>query len=102
MGETTHAAMIPRARRRAVHVRARAALAATLGIAGLAGAAGAAALVAAASPAAGAAVERELAVMGTALRMRIEARDRAAALRASEAALAALAATEARLSTWRD
>ena len=102
MRETTHAAMIPRARRRAVRARAALALATTLGSAGLAGAAGAAALVGAAPPAASAAVERQLAVMGTALRMRIEARDRAAALRASEAALAALAATEARLSTWRD
>ena len=93
----THAAMTPRARRRAarsapVRARARAALAmATLGIAAVAP-----------SPAAGVAVERELAVMGTALRMRIEAGDRAAALRASEAVLAALAETEARLSTWRD
>src|SRR5688500_16512298 len=103
MGETTHATMIPRARRRAARAAARTALAmATLAIAALAGAAGAAALVGTPPPAAGAAVERELAVMGTALRMRIEAGDRAAALRASEAALAALAGTEARLSTWRD
>ena len=64
----THAAMTPRARRRdarsaPVRARARAALAmAILGIAAVAP-----------PPAAGVAVERELAVMGTALRMRIEA-----------------------------
>jgi thiamine biosynthesis lipoprotein len=48
------------------------------------------------------AVERRLGVMGTELEIRVEAGDRAAALDASEAAVRALEATEARLSTWRD
>jgi thiamine biosynthesis lipoprotein len=41
-------------------------------------------------------------LMGTALEIEVEARDRAAALAASEKAVAALEAAEARLSTWRD
>ncbi len=45
-------------------------------------------------------VERQLALMGTSLTIEIEAVDRAAALAASEAALRALEAAEARLSTW--
>jgi thiamine biosynthesis lipoprotein len=48
------------------------------------------------------AVERRLGLMGTELEIRVEAGDRAAALDASEAAVRALEATEARLSTWRD
>jgi FAD:protein FMN transferase len=47
-------------------------------------------------------VERRLALMGTELALEIEAVDRATALAASERAVAALEATEARLSTWRD
>ena len=47
-------------------------------------------------------VERRLGLMGTTLKLTVEARDRAAALAASERAVAALEATEARLSTWRD
>jgi FAD:protein FMN transferase len=47
-------------------------------------------------------VERRLGLMGTTLELTVEARDRAAALAASERAVAALEATEARLSTWRD
>jgi FAD:protein FMN transferase len=50
----------------------------------------------------GATVERRLALMGTALSISVEAADRATALAASERAVAALAAAEARLSTWRD
>jgi thiamine biosynthesis lipoprotein len=46
-------------------------------------------------------VERRLMVMGTELTVRVEADSRLAALRASEAAVGALEATEARLSTWR-
>ena len=49
-----------------------------------------------------AAVERRLAMMGTALEIRVEAADRDQALAASERAVAALEAAEARLSTWRD
>jgi thiamine biosynthesis lipoprotein len=62
------------------------------------------ALVGLAAPwlAAGAAVEREVALMGTVLRMTINAETRAAALAASERALAVLDAAELRLSTWRD
>jgi|GEM_PF-197342 len=45
-------------------------------------------------------VERTLFLMGTRAELRIEAGDRGAALRASEAAVRALEATEARLSTW--
>jgi thiamine biosynthesis lipoprotein len=48
------------------------------------------------------AVERRLGVMGTELEARVEAGDRAAALDASEVAVRALEAAEARLSTWRD
>lgn len=102
MSESTHAAMTPRARRRVARAARAAAATATLALAVLAGAAGAREHRGVPAPATGDAVERELAVMGTALRMRIEAGDRAAALRASEAAFAALAETEARLSTWRD
>jgi len=46
-------------------------------------------------------VEREAYVMGTRLRLRIAAPDRAVALSGSEAALAAVEEMEARLSTWR-
>jgi thiamine biosynthesis lipoprotein len=49
-----------------------------------------------------AAVERRLAIMGTALEIRVEAADRDQALAASERAVAALEAAEDRLSTWRD
>jgi len=58
------------------------------------------------APAAGAeepaVVERRVALMGTELRLAVEAADRAAALAASELAVAAVEAAEARLSTWRD
>lgn len=47
-------------------------------------------------------LERRLSVMGTSLDIAIEAADRATALAASERAVAALEAAEARLSTWRD
>ncbi len=47
-------------------------------------------------------VERHLAMMGTSLAVVVEADRRATALAASERAVAALEATEARLSTWRD
>ena len=49
------------------------------------------------------AIERRLALMGTSLgvEVEVEAADRAAALAASERAVAALEAAEARLSTWR-
>jgi thiamine biosynthesis lipoprotein len=47
-------------------------------------------------------VERRLGAMGTWLTLEVAARDRAAALAASEAAVRAIAACEARLSTWRD
>jgi FAD:protein FMN transferase len=47
-------------------------------------------------------VERRLALMGTGLTLEVEAPDRATALAASEAAVRALEATEARLSTWRE
>jgi len=46
-------------------------------------------------------VERRLALMGTALAVTVEAGDRAAGLAASERAIAAIEAAEARLSTWR-
>ncbi|MGE3175771.1 MAG: FAD:protein FMN transferase [Planctomycetota bacterium] len=46
-------------------------------------------------------VERTVAAMGTWLDMQVTADDRATALRASEAAVAAVEACEARLSTWR-
>ena len=45
-------------------------------------------------------VERRLQSMGTTLRVEVRAADRATALRASEAAVRALEATERRLSTW--
>lgn len=48
----------------------------------------------------GARVEREAYVMGTVLRARVVAADRETAIRASEAALAAVRRTEALLSTW--
>jgi thiamine biosynthesis lipoprotein len=48
------------------------------------------------------AVERRLLMMGTALEIRVEAPDREQALLASEHAVAALEAAEARLSTWRE
>lgn len=47
-------------------------------------------------------MERHLVLMGTTLDLRVEAADRAGALRASEAAVRALEEAEARLSTWRD
>jgi thiamine biosynthesis lipoprotein len=47
-------------------------------------------------------VERRLALMGTSLSFSVEATDRATALAASERAVAALEAAEARLSTWRN
>lgn len=53
------------------------------------------------SPSAGAWIEREAYAMGTLLRIRVEAPDRPAAVRASEAALAAVQETEDLLSTWR-
>lgn len=46
-------------------------------------------------------VERRLAAMGTTLELSVQARDRTTALLASEAAVRAVAAVEARLSTWR-
>ncbi len=53
-----------------------------------------------AQAAATATVERTLYLMGTRAELRVEATDRAAALAASEAAVQALEASEARLSTW--
>jgi FAD:protein FMN transferase len=47
-------------------------------------------------------VERRLGAMGTELDVKVEAENRAAALAASEAAVRALEAAEARLSTWRE
>jgi FAD:protein FMN transferase len=47
-------------------------------------------------------VERRVMLMGTALDLEIEAANRPAALEASERAVEALEAAEARLSTWRD
>ncbi len=47
-------------------------------------------------------VERRLALMGTRLDLTVEAPDRAIALAASEKAVGALEAAEARLSTWRE
>ncbi|HSU84067.1 MAG TPA: FAD:protein FMN transferase [Thermoanaerobaculia bacterium] len=47
-------------------------------------------------------VERRVMLMGTALDIEVEAADRPAALAASERAVEALEAAEARLSTWRD
>ena len=52
-------------------------------------------------PAAEVALERRIASMGTACDLEVRAGSRADALEASEAALRALAAVEARLSTWR-
>jgi len=46
-------------------------------------------------------VVRRLAAMGTGLVLEVEAAERATALRASEAAVRAIEAAEARLSTWR-
>jgi thiamine biosynthesis lipoprotein len=48
------------------------------------------------------AVERRLVLMGTEAEVRVVARDRAAALAGSEAAVRALEAAEARLSTWSE
>ncbi len=67
----------------------------------LAGAAAASA-AAPASNAPGERVERRLSLMGTSLELSIEAADRAAALAASERAVAALEAAAVRLSTWGD
>jgi thiamine biosynthesis lipoprotein len=50
----------------------------------------------------GATVERRLVLMGTVLELAVTAGDRPAALAASERAVAALEAAEARLSTWRE
>lgn len=47
-------------------------------------------------------VTRRVMLMGTALDLEVEATDRAAALAASEKAVEAIEAAEARLSTWRD
>ena len=47
-------------------------------------------------------VERRVMLMGTALDVEVEAADRRTGLAASERAIAALEAAEARLSTWRD
>lgn len=47
-------------------------------------------------------VERRLMMMGTSLEITVEATDRERALAASERAVAALEAAEARLSTWRE
>jgi thiamine biosynthesis lipoprotein len=47
-------------------------------------------------------IERRVMLMGTALDVEVEATDRPAALAASERAVEALEAAEARLSTWRD
>ncbi len=60
-----------------------------------------AALVTVSAVPAQAAVERTVAAMGTWLDLRVSAADRASALSASEAAVQAVAAVEARLSTWR-
>ena len=49
----------------------------------------------------GATVERHVVAMGTSLRLTVTGADRTAALRASEAAVRAVEATEQRLSTWR-
>lgn len=49
-----------------------------------------------------AAVTRRVPLMGTTLEITVEGPDRSAALHAGEAAVRALEATEARLSTWRD
>jgi FAD:protein FMN transferase len=57
-------------------------------------------LLCAAAPAA--TVERRLGVMGTSLGLEVEATDRSTALGASERAVRALEATEARLSTWHE
>ncbi len=81
---------------RGVRPRAGCALAALLGLAG--------AVTAAPPPVVSprpAVVERRLALMGTALAVTVEAGDRAAGLAASERAVAAVEAAEARLSTWR-
>jgi FAD:protein FMN transferase len=51
---------------------------------------------------AGELVERRVILMGTALDLAVEAPDRARALAASEKAVTAVAAAEARLSTWRE
>lgn len=47
-------------------------------------------------------VERRVLMMGTRLDLRVEAADRALALAASQKIVAAMAAVEGRLSTWRD
>jgi len=56
----------------------------------------------ASAPPRAATVERRVMSMGTSLEIEVEAADRAAALAASERALEALEAAEARLSTWRE
>lgn len=58
-------------------------------------------LLASLSTPAGALVERSVGLMGTELRIVVEATDRAAALAAGERAVRALEEAEARLSTWR-
>lgn len=68
----------------------------------VAGACNAAGPAATRVPAADVVVERRLEAMGTWLELRVAAADRATALAASEAAVRAVAAVEARLSTWRD
>ncbi|HEX6884720.1 MAG TPA: FAD:protein FMN transferase [Planctomycetota bacterium] len=57
---------------------------------------------AAPTPSDGGLVERRLAAMGTWLEVTVQAADRATALAASEAAVRAIEACEARLSTWRE
>src|SRR5688500_9506368 len=47
-------------------------------------------------------IERRVALMGPSLEVRVEAVSREAALEASELAVRALEAADARLSTWRD
>lgn len=54
------------------------------------------------APAPPARLQRVLPLMGTVLELTVEAEDRAAALAASERAVRALEAAEARLSTWRE
>lgn len=59
-------------------------------------------VTAGAAPTPDAWIEREAHVMGTRLGIRVSAADRAAAIRASEAALRAVREVEDRLSTWRE
>jgi FAD:protein FMN transferase len=60
------------------------------------------ALGCAGAPPTTATVERQVMLMGTSLEITVEAADRDAGLAASERAVEALEAAEARLSTWRD